>query len=144
MHGQILESVNAAKYLGVTICKNLSWNSHIDNITTKANRTLGFVKRNIQTKNKDIRTMAYNTLVRPQVEYASAVCSPHTKENNKKIEFVQRRAARWVSDEYSMQSSVKAMLGNLGSVSPSPKKGHGKVAKKGHFLTCGNMSKGHF
>ena len=43
---------------------------------------LGFVKRNIQTKNKDIRTMAYNTLVRPQVEYASAVWSPHTKENN--------------------------------------------------------------
>ena len=31
MHGQILESVNAAKYLGVTISKNLSWNSHIEN-----------------------------------------------------------------------------------------------------------------
>ena len=30
------------------------------------------------------------------------------------------------------------------SVSPSPKKGHGKVAKKGHFLTRDNMSKGHF
>ena len=30
------------------------------------------------------------------------------------------------------------------SVSPSPKKGHGKVAKKGHFLTRGNVSKGHF
>ena len=30
------------------------------------------------------------------------------------------------------------------SVSPSPKKGHGKVAKKGHFITRGNMSKGHF
>ena len=30
------------------------------------------------------------------------------------------------------------------SVSPSPKKGHGKVAKKGHFLTRGSMSKGHF
>ena len=30
------------------------------------------------------------------------------------------------------------------SVSPSPKKGHGKVAKICHFLTRGNMSKGHF
>ena len=30
------------------------------------------------------------------------------------------------------------------SVSPSPKKGHGKVAKKGHFLTRVSMSKGHF
>ena len=33
---------------------------------------------------------------------------------------------------------------SMNSVSPSPKKGHGKVAKKGHFLTLGNMSKGHF
>ena len=30
------------------------------------------------------------------------------------------------------------------SVSPSPKKGHGKVSIKGHFLTRDNMSKGHF
>ena len=59
--------------------------------------------------------MAYNTLVRPQVEYASAVWSPHTKENDKKkIEFVQRRTARWVSNDYFTQSSVKAMLDNLG------------------------------
>ena len=34
--------------------------------------------------------------------------------------------------------------GVWGTVSPSPKKGHGKVAKKGHFLTRDNMSKGHF
>ena len=27
------------------------------------------------------------------------------------------------------------------SVSPRPKKGHGKIAKKGHFLTRGSMSK---
>ena len=30
------------------------------------------------------------------------------------------------------------------SVSPRPKKGHGKVAKKGHFSTRSNVSKGHF
>ena len=86
MHNQELESVDAAKYLGVTISKDLSWNSHINNITSTANKTLGFVKRNVVTKNKDIKTMAYNSLVRPQVEYASAVWSPSTKENINKIE----------------------------------------------------------
>ena len=35
-------------------------------------------------------------------------------------------------------------MSRIYSVSPSPKKGHGKVAKKGHFLTCDSMSKGHF
>ena len=44
MHNQELESVDAAKYLGVTISKDLSWNTHINNITSTANKTLGFVK----------------------------------------------------------------------------------------------------
>ena len=59
----------------------LSWNTHINNVTSTANKTLGFVKRNVVTKNKDIKTMAYNSLVRPQVEYASAIWSPYTKGN---------------------------------------------------------------
>ena len=114
MHNQKLESVDAVKYLGVSISKDLSWNTHISNITTSANRTLGFVKRNVLTKNKDIKTMAYNSLVRPQLEYASAVWSPYTTENKSKIEKVQRRAARWVSNDYSTYSSVTDMLSNLG------------------------------
>ena len=69
MHNQELEYVDAAKYLGVAISKDLSWNTHINNITSTASETLGFVKRNVVTKNKDIKTMAYNSLVRPQVEY---------------------------------------------------------------------------
>ena len=81
MHYQELESMDAAKFLGVTISKDLSWNAHINNITSTTNKTLGFVKRNVVTKNKDIRTMACNSLVRPQVEYASAIWSPYTKEN---------------------------------------------------------------
>ena len=66
LHGQELESVDSAKYLGVTISKDLSWKSHIENITVSANRILGFVKRNIKIKNQEIRTIVYNTLVRPR------------------------------------------------------------------------------
>ena len=64
MNNQELEPVDAAKYLGVTISKDLSWNTHINNITSTANKTLGFVKRNVVTKN--IKTMAYSSLVRPR------------------------------------------------------------------------------
>ena len=58
-------------------CKNTSENT--------ANKTLGFVKRNVVTKNKDIKTLAYNSLVRPQVEFASAVWSPYTKKTITKL-----------------------------------------------------------
>ena len=36
------------------------------------------------------------------------------KENKEKIEMVQRRAARWVSNDYSTYSSVTEMMSNLG------------------------------
>ena len=78
LHGQVLESVDSAKYLGINIFEDLVWNTHIQEITGKANRTLGFVKRNVKTRNEAVKELAYKTLVRSQVEYASSVCSPHT------------------------------------------------------------------
>ena len=45
MHYQKLKSVDAVKYLGVSISKDLSWNTHISSITTCANKTLGFVNQ---------------------------------------------------------------------------------------------------
>ena len=55
------------KYLGVTISQDLNWNKHINNITGKANRTLGFMKRNVKTKNESVKELTCKTLVRPQV-----------------------------------------------------------------------------
>ena len=103
-----------AKYLGVDISKDLCWNTHINRISTNANRTLGFLKRNIKTKNTAIRTAAYQTLVRPQIEYASTVWSPFTQTYINKIEMIQRRAVHWVNSDYSKYASVSRMLDSLG------------------------------
>ena len=114
LHGQILENVEHAKYLGVTLSNDLSWNKHVDNITSSANKTLNFLFRNIQTKNQKVREVAYKTLVRPQVEYASSVWSPHTQCNVAKIDKVQRRAARWTTSNYSTYDSVTDIQKGLG------------------------------
>lgn len=114
LHGQILDTVDSAKYLGLDISEDLSWNKHINRITTNANKTLGFIRRNIQTRNADIRELAYKTLVRPQVEYASSIWSPYTQQNINKIEMVQRRAVRWVKHNYSRYDSVTSMQNELG------------------------------
>ena len=50
LHGQVLEVVTSAKYLGVDISSGLSWNPHIDRITKNATRALNFIQRNIKTK----------------------------------------------------------------------------------------------
>ena len=114
LHGQVLDVVTSAKYLGVDISGGLSWNSHIDRITGNANRTLGYIKRNIKTKNPKVRETAYNTLVRPQLEYAAPIWDPYTKEKTHQLEKIQRRAARWTTSNYDYRSSVTAMLDQLG------------------------------
>ena len=59
MHGEILESVDCACYLGASISKDLTWpDTYIKRILTKANRTLGFVK-NVRTKNESVKELAY-------------------------------------------------------------------------------------
>ena len=42
LEGTVLKNVDSIKYLGVTKTNDLKWNTHITNICTKANRTLGF------------------------------------------------------------------------------------------------------
>ena len=114
LHGQVLESVTCAKYLGVDISCSLTWNSNIDRITGSANRTLGFVRRNIKTRMSKVRETAYNTLVRPQLEYASAVWDPHNKNRISQIEQVQRRAACWTVSNFDRKASVTKIVQDLG------------------------------
>ena len=45
--GSVLKHVDNIKYLGVAITKDMKWNTHISNICTKANRTLGFLRRTL-------------------------------------------------------------------------------------------------
>ena len=69
LKGQDLEAVNTAKCLGVDLSNNLSWNSHIDRATKKANSMLGFLCRNLRINNSYTKAAAYKTLVRPNLEY---------------------------------------------------------------------------
>ena len=114
LHGQVLEALDHAKYFGLEISHDLKWNHHVQNVTTKANRTLGYIRRNIHTKHKGIRQTAYQTLVRPQLEYASPVWRPHTDTNVSLIETVQHRAAPWVTHDFSSYSSVTQRINTLG------------------------------
>ena len=100
-------------YLGVDVSSSFAWNSHIGKITRNTSRTFGFLKRNIKTKMPRIGETAYNTLVRPQLEYSSTVWDPYTKHKIYQIEMVQRRAARWTCSNYDWTSSVTEMIKNL-------------------------------
>ena len=56
LHSQPLEEKDAVKYLGVTVHHKLSWNEHICNIVKKANSSIGFLRRNLQTHQRHIKS----------------------------------------------------------------------------------------
>ncbi|KAI8514688.1 hypothetical protein Bbelb_072790 [Branchiostoma belcheri] len=113
LHNHTLERVPAAKYLGVTLQTDLSWGKHIDNTSSKANRMLCLLRRNLRVRSRKTKELAYKALVRPILEYASSVWDPHSNQNINKLEKVQRRAARFVLHRYRNTSSVSAMLEQL-------------------------------
>ena len=76
LEGMVLENVEKIKYLGVTITNDLKWNTHVSNTCTKANRTLGFLRRNEAVCPLDAKESAYKGLVRPILEYGSSVWDP--------------------------------------------------------------------
>ena len=97
------------------ISSNLSFNNHIQSITTSARLSLknGFLRRNIRTQNSALREMDYTTLVRPLVEYSSTIWCLYTDQNIDKLEMIQCRATRWTLNNYSTYASVTEMLQSL-------------------------------
>lgn len=96
LNGTEIPKAESLKYLGVTIQNDLKWHSHISNITKKANKTLGMLRRCLHEANFRTKHLAYVTVVRPILEYACQVWSPYLKGQRDALERVQRRAVRWM------------------------------------------------
>jgi hypothetical protein len=101
-------------YLGVSINSKLTWNDHCTKVSSKSSRTLGMLRRNISSCPTNVKAQAYQTLVRPKLEYASSAWSPHTAKGSRRIEAVQNAAARFCTRDYRRKSSVSAMVSDLG------------------------------
>ena len=113
LHQQTLEQVESAKYLGITITDNLEWGQHVSEISSKATKTLGFLRRNLALAPQHTKEVAYQTLVRPQLEYAAPIWHPYNATETKNVEKVQKTAARWVCRRWHNKSSVDDMLNDL-------------------------------
>ncbi len=113
LHGQQLEHVSSTKYLGVTIQSDGRWDQHISNISNKANRTQGFLRRNLKIGSRRIKEIAYKTLIRPVLEYSACVWDLHIRQDIGTLEKIQRRAARFVLNRHRNTSSVGQMLLDL-------------------------------
>ena len=102
-----------------TFTNKLNWSQHISNISGAANRMLGFLWRNLRSCPRALKEQAYKTYIRPKLEYCCTIWDPYQQESIKKLEMVQHRAARFVTNTPHRrtdedQVSITDMIDELG------------------------------
>ena len=100
LNGHILKYVQNNPYLGLIVSDDLKWNTHITSISKKASSMLGFLRRNLKHCNLSCRKNAYISLVRSTLEYGAIIWDPFQQMNIDKLERIQNRAIRFISNNY--------------------------------------------
>ncbi|XP_065894272.1 uncharacterized protein [Dysidea avara] len=90
------------KDLGITISSDLSWDQHYNNIILKTYRMLGLLCRSF-SRHQTVRAMKtlYISLVRSQVTNCSIIWRPNLIKGITLIEQIQRRATKFILNDYS-------------------------------------------
>lgn len=90
-----LETVSSIKDLGIQFDSKFKFDLHIQTITAKALKMLGFVSRltkNFKSKNPQI--ILYNALVKSNLEYLTPIWTPHQNCYATKLEKIQKKFTR--------------------------------------------------
>ena len=95
-----LEWVNSYKYLGIRITSHLRWSEQCRDAASKAMKILNLLRRTMHGTSTEAKKRAFVMLVRPHLEYAAPVWSPHVQRDIETLEHVQRRAAHWICSKW--------------------------------------------
>ena len=83
--------------LGILINGKLSWNKHVSDVVSKANKIMWLVKRTIGfNAPQHVKLQLYTTLVRSKLDYCTQVWGGLNKANTLRIERTQRSATRYI------------------------------------------------
>ena len=82
----------------------------------KANSIVGVIRRSFKFLTPEIFSKLFKALVRPHLEYANVVWSPHFKQDIIALENVQRRATKLVPGLKEMSYTERLKLLNLPSL----------------------------
>ncbi|KAG7307773.1 hypothetical protein JYU34_006367 [Plutella xylostella] len=98
LSGHTLERKSNVKDLGIIFDDQLTFRTHYQYITTRANKLLGFIIRQSQDFKKPSSLLnLYYTLVRSLLEYGSCIWSPFYEVHRKSIERVQKKCLKVIS-----------------------------------------------
>lgn len=106
----LIEEVSKFKYLGIVLNSRLDWNDHVQQVTSSALKKLGLLRHKLRGTPSNVKLLAYNSIIRPKLEYAAVVWDPHTNKNINELEKVQRRAVRFIYNKYKRSDSPSGIM----------------------------------
>jgi len=102
--------------LGVCIDSKLKFDHHIHAIVNKAHSKAGLIRRCFLTRDHSVLVKAFNTYVRPALEYASVVWSPTYTGLVDAVESVQRRFTKRLFGLYHLSYAERLTVLGLRSL----------------------------
>ena len=85
----------------------MKWSEHVKQITNKANRVHGFLRRNLYSCPISTKINCYKAFVKSILDYSATVWSPYIQKDINMVKQVQRRAARFISRLASVNKMLK-------------------------------------
>ena len=113
INGHSVDRVRTHRYLGVEINDTLTWHSQIDQIVKKVSAGLAILKRARALVPRDTFINMYNALVVPYFDYCSPVWGCIGKCQSERLQKLQNRAARIITNSDYMTPS-SCLLHDLG------------------------------
>jgi hypothetical protein len=113
--GEAIKQVSSHKHLGVHLTKDLSWRTHAEETSKKANKCLGIIRPLKHRLDRRSLETLYTSFVRPVLEYADAVWDTPAENRHplKTLDKVQKEAAKIVSGATS-RCTTEALHTELG------------------------------
>ena len=111
-----VEEKQSERDLGIIVDKNFNFNEQCIEARNRANKILGFIKRNVSYKSKSVIRKLFNSYVRPHIEYCVQAWRPHHRYNIDMLESVQRRATKLIPALRNKPYSVRLKELNMFSV----------------------------
>ena len=113
VYGNEIDHVFEEKDLGVMVDMELSFENHIASKVRVANAMVGLIRRSFSYLSCSLFRKLYLAFVRPHLEYAQVVWSPHSKKLINMIENVQIRATKLVDGLSSLDYPDRLKMLNL-------------------------------
>jgi len=108
--GCVLSLSISVKLLGVTLDRHFTFGLHIDAVVKKAHGIIGLLAKASLNLLRELLRMAYIGLVRSRLEYASAVFASASITQLKKLDTIQRIAARLICHLHRDAHSAPLLL----------------------------------